>query len=120
MHLKFIFCIFFGVLTSHQNQVEAFDLINDLIKRPIGSLSEQLFNWNPFKSSASLISDDNLLKRFVSNYDEYEDANSTQTTREYHYGCHCRNYTCSCCAHVEVQRFKLNNTGEACINTLKY
>jgi hypothetical protein len=103
-------------LYAHQNQVEAFQ-IGDFFKWPF-SLSEKLFNWNPFKASSPAktrlngwhsIDEDSPLFEWKSN--NLTNFNSTNIKRFYTYGCECRNYTCSCCGHIEVGKINLNETG---------
>ncbi len=87
---------------------EGFNFFTELIVNPLGSLSERLFKFNPFRDTFDPI------KALVSNFEEF-DPNSTLTKRNYDYGCNCRNFTCSCCGHVEAAVLQLNKTGIFCV-----
>lgn len=117
MNSKILICVLVALISqlSQREQVEAFN-INPfgLLSRPIVSFTETFFNWNPFRSKEEP-------KAITEEKEEPEaqviedvgglDLNVTEIKRHYFYGCECINYKCSCCAHVEVHRLKLNNTG---------
>lgn len=113
-----IYSILFIIgLYAHQVEVEAFE-IGDIFKWPF-SLSEKLFNWNPFKVSSPAntrfnnwhgINEDSPLFEWKSN--NLTNLNETNAKRYYTYGCECRNFTCSCCGHIEVGKINLNETGK--------
>ena len=92
------------ILTDSSNQIEAVSFITDYITNPLGSITETLFKWNPFKG------DIDPLKMFISNFEEF-DLDATSVKRNYNYGCTCRNLNCSCCAHIEATIINLSKTG---------
>lgn len=75
----------------------------DIVSKPFDSLSGSFLNWNPF---------DGQDKSFVQ--PDENGQNETVVRRTYSYGCRCQNYDCGCCAHIEVEKMKLNDTG--CLN----
>jgi hypothetical protein len=112
----FFILIIIGIFAD-QTRVEAFE-IGDIFKWPF-SLSEKLFNWNPFKVSIPTktrfnnwhgIDEDSPLFEWKST--NLTSLNQTNVKRYYTYGCECRNYSCSCCGHIEVGRINLNETGK--------
>ncbi|RNA13806.1 hypothetical protein BpHYR1_040165 [Brachionus plicatilis] len=79
---------------------------NAFVINPFGSVPQSFFNWNPLADSNSLLGEPFEFDLNV--------TNQTNVKRSYIYGCNCEGRNCSCCAHVEVKKIKLNDTG--CLN----
>ena len=107
-----IYALLVFCCSNHYN-VEAFELA-DFIKWPINKLSEKLLNWNPFKIASPVSNPfrdhETALYEWNMNITD-EKINSTIIQKYYNYGCDCKNYSCSCCGHIEVKKINLNETG---------
>ena len=101
-----------AAIVSQKNQVDAFNFF-DLIRAPLGQVSESIFGWNPFKLKNPLGS--SYMKTSLDDFDLLKTANNltndTITKSHYKYGCNCIEFSCRCCSHIEINRFKLNDTG---------
>jgi hypothetical protein len=110
----FTFLLSFYLLTVfiQNKQVDAFSFF-DLIRTPLGQISESFFGWNPFKLKNSLGS--SYFKTSLDDFDLLKTANNltndTITKSHYKYGCVCLDFSCKCCSHIEINRFNLNDTG---------
>lgn len=79
----------------------------EVLQKKLTQLTDQILSWSPFGLSNSKGTKQN---------DELEldfnnDNSNITIRRHYFYGCECRNFFCSCCAHIEVTRTSLNHTG---------
>jgi hypothetical protein len=97
----------FVLLSVNNRKADAFNVF-DLFQRQISELTQNLFNWNPFRTIhrelEQIESDVDLL--------DPNSENKTVPRRFYKYGCNCFNHSCSCCSHVEVNKINLNDTGK--------
>lgn len=82
-------------------------LTSAFVISPFDSLAQKLFDWNPLAEHKSWL--DESFKF------DLNDNNQTSVKRNYMYGCKCESRNCSCCAHIEVNKIKLNDTGNFCI-----
>ena len=73
----------------------------EIVAKPFGSLAGNLFNWDMFNEQA-------LLESIQNNQ---TDSNKTTIKRDFAYGCRCQDNQCYCCSHIEVNKIKLNETG---------
>lgn len=81
----------------------------EVLQKKLSQITDRILSWSPFGISNSKVT--------TKYNDEYEvDFNSGNTNltirRHYFYGCECRNFFCSCCAHIEVAKTSLNHTGK--------
>jgi hypothetical protein len=103
---------YFLTICIQNKRVHAFSFY-DIIRGPLGQISESFFGWNPFKLKNPLGS--SYLKTSLDDFDLLKTANNltndTITKSHYKYGCTCLDFSCKCCSHVEINRFGLNDTG---------
>lgn len=96
---------------NEKNRVEAFSFY-DLFKLPLGYLTEKLFNWNPFRTQ---VKENTYLRTQLDEFsliDPNNDyINGTIERKHFPYGCKCTDYSCNCCAHIEINKLNLNDTG---------
>ena len=106
-----LFALYLITVLNEKNRVEAFSFY-DFFKLPLGYLTEKLFNWNPFKTH---IKENNYLKTLFDEFsliDPNNDyINGTIERKRFPYGCNCISYSCICCAHIEINKLNLNDTG---------
>lgn len=100
--MKFNFICLFVASVFIFYKTDAF-VINpfEIVAKPFGSLASNLLNWNMFDNRNYF----ELIERNQS------DSNQTALSRDYVYGCRCQDNKCACCAHIEVDKIKLNDTG---------
>lgn len=110
--LTLLFSLYILTICIQSKQVHAFSFF-DLIRVPLGQVSESIFGWNPFKLKNPLGS--SYLKTSIDDFDLLKTANNltndTISKGHYKYGCTCLDFSCKCCSHVEINRFVLNDTG---------
>lgn len=82
----------------------------EIVAKPFGSLAGNLFNWKMFDEQTFLESIQN----------NQTDSNQTTIKRDYAYGCRCQDNQCYCCTHIEVDKIKLNETGNLVFYALIY
>lgn len=80
----------------------------DTVQKKLYQITDRILSWSPFaanKKGGSKSSDELEL--------DFSNIMNTNLTvrRHYFYGCECRNFFCSCCAHIEVTKTTLNHTG---------
>lgn len=90
-------------ISSFLTLVLAIQVSKSFIISPFGSI----FNWNPLDGHNSILDEPFEF--------DLDNSNQTIDKRNYMYGCKCESQNCSCCAHVEVKKIKLNNTGKFCL-----
>lgn len=84
----------------------------DIFRKPLGELAQKLLTWNPFKSKISEPETTSVNSNSFGTFEITESQNESAIKRHYSYGCSCKNFTCSCCAHIDVGRVHLNETGK--------
>lgn len=87
-------------IASFLTLVLVIQVSNAFILNPFGSI----FKWNHLDGQNSLLDEPFEF--------DLDGTNQTIDKRNYMYGCKCESQNCSCCAHVEVKKIKLNNTGK--------
>ena len=77
----------------------------ETLQKKLLQITDRILSWSPFGSGKKQQIDELEL-------DLNDDGNGNASIRRhYFYGCSCKNFACSCCAHVEVPKTSLNHTG---------
>ena len=88
--LTLLFSLYILTICIQSKQVHAFSFF-DLIRVPLGQVSESIFGWNPFKLKNPLGS--SYLKTSIDDFDLLKTANNltndTISKSHYKYGCTC-------------------------------
>lgn len=81
------------------------DGLTEIFQKKLGQITDKIFSWNPF-SGPKTTTDSEETELL-----EIYDANFSSKPHHF-YGCGCKSYNCSCCAHIEVPKTKFNHTGK--------
>jgi hypothetical protein len=112
MKLKIIsFSLLFVIAINVPSSAAQDFALMDIFRKPLGELAQKLLTWNPFKSKIAEPETTSVNSNSFGTFEITETQNETAIKRHYSYGCSCKNFTCSCCAHIDVSRVHLNETG---------